>query len=334
MKVLLYQGGIRIVNKSGIGVAFENQKKALFENHIPFTVALKNEYDIAQFNTIFPDSVLVAYFLKRKGKKIIYYGHSTMEDFKKSFKGSDLFAPLFKKWIKFCYSLGDVIITPTQYSKTLLERYGIQKPIYAVSNGIDLDFYKRENGNRNRFRAKYNLGDNEKVILSVGHYIERKGILDFLELARKMPECIFIWFGYTNPKIIPAKIQEAIHRKSANVIFPGYVSNQELRDAYVGSDLFTFLTYEETEGIVLLEAIALKIPVIIRDIPIYENEFIHGETIYKGTNIIEFKKLAQDILNNNIPLVTESAYELANDKELGNVGNKMKDIYEKVLLML
>ena len=161
MKVLLYQGGILIVKKSGIGVAYEHQKKALFENHIPFTVALKNEYDIAQFNTIFPDSVLVAYFLKRKGKKIIYYGHSTMEDFKKSFKGSDLFAPLFKKWIKFCYSLGDVIITPTQYSKTLLERYGIQKPIYAVSNGIDLDFYKRENGNRNRFRAKYNLGDNE-----------------------------------------------------------------------------------------------------------------------------------------------------------------------------
>ena len=111
MKVLLYQGGIRIVNKSGIGVAYEHQKKALFVNHIPYTLKVKNEYDIAQFNTIFPDSAIAAYILKRKGKKIIYYGHSTMEDFKKSFRGSDFFAPLFKKWIKFCYGLGDVIIT-------------------------------------------------------------------------------------------------------------------------------------------------------------------------------------------------------------------------------
>jgi len=332
MKVLLYKGGIFIVNKSGIGVAYEHQKKAMFVNHIPFTLKLKNEYDIAQFNTIFPDSAIVAYFLKRKGKKIIYYGHSTMEDFKKSFKGSDWFAPMFKKWIKFCYSLGDVIITPTEYSKKLLESYGIEKPIYAISNGIDLDFYKREFGSRSRFRDKYEIKDNEKVIISVGHYIERKGILDFLELARKSPQYKFIWFGYTNLKIIPAKIKDAIHNKTVNVIFPGYVSTEELRDAYAGSDLFLFLTYEETEGIVLLEAMAMKISIIIRDIPIYQNEFIHGEVLYKGTNLTEFENLAKNILNNDIANITKNAYELVKGKEISNVGNKMNDIYKNVLL--
>ena len=333
MKVLLYQGGILIVKKSGIGVAYEHQKKALFVNHIPFTLKVKNEYDIAQFNTIFPDSVIVAYLQKRKGKKIIYYAHSTMEDFKKSFKGSDWFAPMFKKWIKFCYRLGDVIITPTEYSKQLLESYGIEKPIYPISNGIDLDFYNKEHGSRSRFREKYEIKDNEKVIMSVGHYIERKGILDFIELARRTPEYKFVWFGYTNLKIIPAKIKNAIRNKTENVILPGYVSNQELRDGYVGSDLFMFLTYEETEGIVLLEAMAMKIPIIIRDIPIYKNQFIHGEILYKGTDVGEFKSLAHKILNNNILNITENAYELVKEKEISNVGNKMKDIYKNVLLM-
>jgi len=333
MKVLLYPGGILIVRKSGIGVAYENQKRALYVNHIPFTEDVKTEYDIAQFNTIFPDSVFSAYMLKRKGKKIIYYGHSTMEDFKKSFKGSDFFAPLFKRWIKFCYSLGDIIITPTEYSKMLLESYGIQKPIYAISNGIDLDFYNRESGSKSRFRDKYELKDNEKVIMSVGHYIERKGILDFIELARRMPEYKFVWFGYTNLKIIPAKIKNAIRDKTANVILPGYVSNQELRDGYIGSDLFMFLTFEETEGIVLLEAMAMNIPIIIRDIPIYKNEFIHGETLYKGTNVGEFKNLAHNILNNNTFNISENAYELVQEKEISNIGNKMKDIYKNVLLM-
>ncbi|SEW22963.1 glycosyltransferase [[Clostridium] fimetarium] len=333
MKVLLYHGGIRIVNKSGIGVSYEHQKKALFVNHIPFTLKFKNEYDIAQFNTIFPDSAIAAYILKRKGKKIIYYGHSTMEDFKKSFRGSDFFAPLFKKWIKFCYGLGDVIITPTNYSKKLLESYGIEKPIYAISNGIDLDFYKRESGNGSRFREKYDIKDNEKVIISVGHYIERKGIIDFLKLAGEMPEYKFIWFGHTNLRMIPTKIKEAIHNKTTNVFFPGYVSNEELRDAYVGSDLFLFLTYEETEGIVLLEAMAMKIPIIIRDIPIYQQEFIHGKSLYKGTNIVEFENLAQNILCSNILNITNNAYELVKEKEISNVGNKLKDIYKNVLLM-
>ena len=332
MKVLLYQGGILIVKKSGIGVAYEHQKKALFVNHIPFTLKVKNDYDIAQFNTIFPDSVIVAYLQKRKGKKIIYYAHSTMEDFKKSFKGSDWFAPMFKKWIKFCYRLGDVIITPTEYSKQLLESYGIEKPIYPISNGIDLDFYNKEHGSRSRFREKYEIKDNEKVIISVGHYIERKGILDFLVLARKMPEYKFIWFGYTNLKIIPFKIMDAIHNKPSNVILPGYVSNEELRDAYAGSDLFLFLTYEETEGIVLLEAMAMKISIVIRDIPIYQNEFIHGEVLYKGTNLTEFENLAKNILNNDIANITENAYELVKGKEISNVGNKMNDIYKNVLL--
>ena len=333
MKVLLYRGGILIVNKSGIGVAYEHQKKALFVNNIPFTLNLRNEYDIAQFNTIFPDSAIIAYLLKRKGKKIIYYGHSTMEDFKKSFRGSDWFAPLFKKWIKFCYSLGDVIITPTQYSKDLLESYGIEKPIYSISNGIDLTFYKRVNGSRSKFRDKYEIKDDEKVIMSVGHYIERKGIMDFIELARIMPDYKFIWFGYTNLNIIPAKIKEAIHNKTTNVIFPGYVSNEELRDAYAGSDLFLFLTYEETEGIVLLEAMAMKISIVIRDIPIYQKEFVYGETLYKGTDIEEFENLAHNILNNEVLNITENAYELVKRKEISNVGSKMKDIYENVLLM-
>ena len=46
-----------------------------------------------------------------------------MEDFRSSFKGSNALAPLFKRWITFCYGLGDVVLTPTEYSRRLLESY-------------------------------------------------------------------------------------------------------------------------------------------------------------------------------------------------------------------
>lgn len=71
---------------------------------------------------------------------------------------------------------------------------------------------------------------------------------------------------------------------------PGYISSFELRDALTGSDLFLFLSHEETEGIALLEALAMKIPALVRDIEIYKDRFKTGEAIYKANKTIDFKK--------------------------------------------
>ena len=162
---------------------------------------------------------------------------------------------MFKSWIKFCYSRGD-IITPTDYSKILLNTYGIRKNIISLSNGIDLEFYQRDNDLGKQFRERYQFSETDKIIMSVGHYIERKGIEDFVKLAKRMPDYQFLWFGYTNVNLIPEKIKKLIQTKLPNLHFPGYVSSEELKQAYCGSDLFLFLTQEETEGIVLLEALA------------------------------------------------------------------------------
>ena len=55
--------------------------------------------------------------LVSEGKKVIYYGHSTMEDFMNSFRGSNLVAPLFKKWLQVCYRQGDIICNPNRIFK-------------------------------------------------------------------------------------------------------------------------------------------------------------------------------------------------------------------------
>ena len=144
MKTYIYEGGLRIVAKSGVGSAILHQKNMLKQAEIEEATSWK-EADIVHINTVFPDSVIAAGLAKLQGKKVVYYGHSTMEDFRNSFIGSNRVAPLFKKWIRFCYSLGDLVITPTEYSKGLLESYGIQKKIYAVSNGVDTEFFKSEN---------------------------------------------------------------------------------------------------------------------------------------------------------------------------------------------
>ena len=113
LKVLLYTEGLKAISKSGLGKAIKHQMKALEDNGISYTTDLNDDYDILHINFYGPKSYLFAKKAKKMGKKIIYHAHSTEEDFKNGFIFCKQISPAFKKWLIKCYSLGDVIITPT-----------------------------------------------------------------------------------------------------------------------------------------------------------------------------------------------------------------------------
>ena len=98
MKVQIYTGSMSLVAKSGVGQAILHQRMMLSEAGVATTDKWEDEGPI-HLNTVFPDAALTAILARKKGRKVVYYGHSTMEDFKNSFIGSNLLAPLFKKWI-------------------------------------------------------------------------------------------------------------------------------------------------------------------------------------------------------------------------------------------
>lgn len=331
MKVLLYTKDYETVKESGVGKAIDHQIKALSLVGCDFTLDETEDFDIVHINTVFPKSVAFAKKAKKAGKRIVYHGHSTKEDFKNSFTFSNQLAPAFKKWLEYCYNKGDLILTPTEYSKNILKNYKLKPPIEVVSNGIDLDFWKKQAGDRDRFYQKYGLDKNKKSIISVGLPIKRKGIDDFIYLARKMPEYEFVWFGKLNPTVMPAEIKRLIDKAPENLHFPGYISSSDLREAYSGSDLYVFLTHEETEGIVLLEALATKTDILIRDIEIFADDYIDGKNIYKGRTNEDFEKKIKGILNGNLPSLKEKGYKKAEDKSIKNTGKRLVECYEKVM---
>ena len=157
MKVLLYTENEKMIGKSGLGKAIKHQMKALSYAGVPYTTNPSDDYDILHINTYFPKSYMLAKKAKKHGKKIVYHAHSTEEDYKNGFILANKTSKLFKKWLIKCYSLGDVIVTPTPYSKRLLKGYrGLtDKKIVDVSNGIELDFFKEDKHLKNEFRKKY-----------------------------------------------------------------------------------------------------------------------------------------------------------------------------------
>ena len=330
MKILIYNEDYERVKESGVGKAIDHQKKALDLAGVSYTLDPNDDYDICHINTVFPKSASFAKRAKKAGKKIVYHAHSTKEDFENSFILSNELAPLFKKRLIYCYKKGDLILTPTEYSKNILQSYEIGKEIKVVSNGIDLDFWKEKTEDRKNFYQRYGLDKNKKSIISVGLFIERKGILDFVDLAKRLPQYEFIWFGELNLALVPEKIKKAVQTDLKNLHFAGYVDQELLREAYSGSDLYIFPTFEETEGIVLLEALSTKADIIIRDIEIYKN-LIDGKEIYKAKNLEEFYKKIKLFLEGKLPSLKNKAYKIAQEKSIENVGKKLKKYYQDLL---
>ena len=316
MKIKLYFGMENAIKKSGIGRAFYHQKKALTLNNIEFTTNKNDlDYDILHINTIYPDSLPIIKQARENNKKIIYHAHSTEEDFKNSFMFSNTFASLYKKWLVYLYNTADVIITPTPYSKSLLESYDLNKEIYAISNGVDVEQFNPTS---------------EQINESVGWLFERKGFDTFVEVAREMPNIKFMWFGDVKLSNPTSKIKKLLKELPENVILPGYVSGDVIKGAYGRADVFFFPSREETEGIVVLEALACKTQILLRDIPAFDPWMKDQINCYKGKTNEEFISLIQKIINKELPSTIDEGYKVAKERDLILIGQQLKEIYEKV----
>lgn len=327
--VWLYTGGWRTVRQSGVGQALLHQRQMLQQAGGTSCDRPEPDARVVHINTVLPDSLLAAMYARLTGRKIIWYGHSTMEDFKHSFPGSDQVAPLFKRWICFCYNRADLVITPTPYAKSILEGYGLHRPVVALSNGVDTKLFAENPAAGAAFRQRYGLSKQEKVVVSAGHFIPRKGILDFIETARRMPQVRFFWFGHTDPKLVPQQVAWQMKHVPENLCFAGFVPSDQLRDAYCGADAFYFPSYEETEGIVVLEALACKIPVLVRKIPVYGGWLEDGKNAWLAENAQQFEQKLTGILDGTLPDVTEAGRRTACERDLTRIGMALRGLYRE-----
>ena len=330
MKVLLYFEGEKMIGISGIGRARRHQMMALESCGISYTTDPLDSYDILHINTYLVNSNAIIAKARREGKGIIYHAHSTEEDFRNSYVFSNQLAPAFKKYLVSLYTQADEIITPTPYSKKLLEGYGIKQPIPAISNGIDLNRFAYNSDKVKAFRRYFSLTENDKVVLGVGLLFERKGLIDFFEVARKLPQYKFIWFGDTPSISIPKFIKDAIENRPNNVIMPGYVKGPIIEGAYLASNCFFFPSFEETEGIVVLEALASKQQLIVRDIGAFDPWLVDRVNCYKGHSIDEFVYLVDEYIKGNLKSTIDKGYETAKERSIEKIGLELKEVYERV----
>ena len=332
MKTLIYFQDADSIKTSGIGRAMAHQLQALKDVGVETTVDKKDTYDIAHINTYFGKSHRTLKLAKKRGVPVIVHGHSTYEDFRRSFKAWQLIEPFFDSNLKWMYSRADLIITPTPYSKKLIEGYGIAKKVIAISNGIDMASYAPNPEDVKAFREKFGLKEDEKFVMGVGFPFERKGILDFFEVAKNFPDIKFFWFGHLARILTNEKIARAIKKRPKNVIMPGYCKGSLIHGAYQSASCMFFPSLEETEGIVVLEALASRCPLVVRDIGVYEGWVKDGYNAHVCKDNEGFTNAIRSLLEHGEdPKLLDNGYKTASERDLKIVGQQLKAAYEELL---
>ncbi len=327
MKILLYFENQNSIKKSGIGRALLHQIKALTSAGLEYTLDPNDQFDLAHINTYWIKSKRILKKCQKRGIPVIVHGHSTIEDFKNSFRAWKLMALWFNPNLIWFYKHADFIITPTLYSKTLIDSYQLGTEVIHVSNGIEPSDYAFDQTKIDEFKKFFNITD-EKVVMCVGFPFNRKGIKDFFEIARRRPNVKFIWFGFLQKILTSRDVLKAIKNKPDNVIMPGYIANSIIKGAYRYAECLLFPSYEETEGIVVLEALASSCPVLLRDIGVYEDWLEDGKDCYKAQKNDEFVQKLDYLMNNDNSKIIENGLKLVEERTLEKCGLELRKAYE------
>lgn len=133
----------------------------------------------------------------------------------------------------------------------------------------------------------------QKVVLSVGQFIPRKGFDVLMQAAASLDPGIGIYIVGGEPTEEYLRLNEDLGLK--NVHFLGFKSRDELAKYYKAADLFVLPTREDIWGLVINEAMAYGLPVITTDNCVAGLELVEDGVNGYIVSVDDFRTLTEKI---------------------------------------
>lgn len=158
----------------------------------------------------------------------------------------------------------DAVIVPSHAIHRRLADYGVTTPLHILPTGIPLRRFA--GSGRAAFRSRHGIDPARPVALYVGRVAHEKNIdflLDAVALARESLPGLLLLIAGEGPALAELRSVVGERGLSGSVQFLGYLDRQcELPDCYAAADVFAFASRTETQGLVLLEAMAAGLPLV------------------------------------------------------------------------
>lgn len=156
------------------------------------------------------------------------------------------------------------LIAPSDPMRDVLLEYGVSTPIHVLPTGLPADRFNPGEGER--FRATARIPAGRPLVTYVGRVAHEKNIEFlvnvFVEVRRTVPAAMLVIAG-EGPAREPLRQMVARLGIEKDVHFAGYLDrNTALLDCYAAANVFVFASRTETQGLVLLEAMAQGAPIV------------------------------------------------------------------------
>lgn len=239
-----------------------------------------------------------------------------------------------KKYTKEC----DLVFAPTSLMKTLLIHQGATTDIEVLPSGLNEVFFQRNTNIANAIRNRY-IGENQYLLCTVSRLENEKNLEFLLRGMKRLQETI-------GDKFHLLVIGDGTQRNklesyvgalglSDQVSFLGTIPQADIANYYEASDVFVFSSKSETQGIVLLEAMAAKLPVVaVKASGVDDIVIDHYNGVSTMEDEIEFADSIVDLLFNKEEYIKISAgaEQTANKYRAEEIAKKAEYFYRDAII--
>ncbi|MFO8090263.1 MAG: glycosyltransferase [Desulfatiglandaceae bacterium] len=194
------------------------------------------------------------------------------------------------------------VVAPSLSVARLIKERGVVSPITEIPTGIDLEFFRKGKGEI--FRRNHGIDSSTPVLGHVGRLAPEKNLAYLAEaviqVLKQQPDAVFVVVGEgpSSTTIIDKARSAGV---KSRLIMTGSLTGSALADAYCSMDLFVFASTSETQGMVLVEAMAAGMPVVAIDAPGAREvvkDGINGRLLPQDTTPEEFTRAVENFLQN------------------------------------
>jgi len=158
----------------------------------------------------------------------------------------------------------NALVVPSQAMQSALAAYGVTTPMHVIPTGIDGARFR--GGDGAAFRRRYGIDPARPVLAHISRVAHEKNIdfiLRALAIIRRTRSDVLLVVAGEGPALPHTRRLAQELGIADHVLFVGYLDREgELLNCYRAADLFVYASRTETQGLVLLEALALGVPVV------------------------------------------------------------------------
>jgi 1,2-diacylglycerol-3-alpha-glucose alpha-1,2-galactosyltransferase len=207
---------------------------------------------------------------------------------------------MVRRYLKWIYDFSDAVIAVAPETAASIRRLGVRSPVHVVRNAIRTERFFPSADLRIQGRALLGLDREAAVVLGVGQIQPRKGISDFAEVARALPDIRFVWVGGRPFGLVSAGVR-ALNRLVAtappNLRFTGMIDPDCMPKIYNAADLMLFPSHQENCPYAPIEAAACLLPVVFRRLAAYDS--LYGTEYCAANDVTGMIALVRDLLEDS-----------------------------------